>query len=145
MHFREEVLASGHQVMVTAREKEVSTILLENLGIPYVLISRQAAGGLGLAKEMLVRTWKLINLARKFQPDVLAGIMGPSITIAGRILGIPSVVFYDTEFARQTNWFAYRLAHSVCTPVCYSGKVSGRHVTYDGYHELAYLHPTRFD
>jgi predicted glycosyltransferase len=53
-------------------------------------------------------------------------------------------VFYDTEFAKQSNWFVYPLAHSVCTPDCYQGSVRGHHVTYRGYHELAYLHPNRF-
>ena len=57
---------------------------------------------------------------------------------------MPAVVFYDTEFARQTNWFVYPLAHSVCTPDCYQGRVRGTHVEYVGYHELAYLHPNRF-
>jgi hypothetical protein len=70
--------------------------------------------------------------------------MGPSIALAGKTLRVPAVVFYDTEFAKQTNWFVYPLAHSVCTPDCYQGRVRGRHVTYPGYHELAYLHPQRF-
>jgi uncharacterized protein len=53
-------------------------------------------------------------------------------------------VFYDTEFAVQTNRVVYPLAYSVCTPDCYQGKVPGRHPQYAGYHELAYLHPNRF-
>jgi predicted glycosyltransferase len=81
---------------------------------------------------------------KRFRPDVMTGIMGPSIAVAGAVRRVPSVVFYDTEFARQTNWFTYPLAHSVCTPDCYQGKVRGRHRTYAGYHELAYLHPKRF-
>jgi len=28
------------------------------------------------------------------------------------------VVFYDTEIAKQTNWFVYPLATSVVTPDC---------------------------
>jgi hypothetical protein len=70
--------------------------------------------------------------------------MGPSIALVGKLLRVPAVIFYDTEFARQTNRFAYPLAHSVCTPDCYQETVRGRHVTYAGYHELAYLHPSRF-
>jgi predicted glycosyltransferase len=81
---------------------------------------------------------------RKFHPTVLTGIMGPSIALAGSLSRIPAVVFYDTEFAKQSNWFVYPLAHSVCTPDCYQGRVRGNHVTYRGYHELAYLHPRRF-
>jgi predicted glycosyltransferase len=36
------------------------------------------------------------------------------------------------------------LAHSVVTPDCYQGRVRGTHRRYAGYHELAYLHPDRF-
>ena len=58
----------------------------------------------------------------------MTGIMGPSIALAGTVRRVPAVVFYDTEFAEQTNWFVYPLAHSVCTPDCYQGKVRGTHV-----------------
>ena len=142
-HFAHEMGARGHEVRFTARAKECSTELLDHYGIPYTLLSRQQTG-LALAAELARRTWKLVRLARSWSPDVMTGIMGPSIALAGRLLGIPAVVFYDTEFAKQTNWFVYPLAHSVCTPDCYQGRVSGVHRTYPGYHELAYLHPHRF-
>jgi hypothetical protein len=134
----------GHDTFVTARAKEFSVELLERYGIPYRLLSEQRAGRLGLATEMARRTWRLGRAIGEFQPDVLTGIMGPSIAIGGALRRIPAVVFYDTEFAVQTNWFAYPLAHSVCTPDCYEGRVRGKHFTYPGYHELAYLHPRRF-
>jgi uncharacterized protein len=87
-----------------------------------------------------------MKIMRSFRPDVMTGIMGPSIAVAGalRPRRVPSVVFYDTEFAVQTNRFVYPLAYSVCTPDCYQGQVPGRHLSYAGYHELAYLHPKRF-
>lgn len=108
------------------------------------MISSQRSGTAALVTEMVTRTWRLGRVIRAFRPDVITGIMGPSIALAGVILRVPSVVFYDTEFATQTNWFVYPLAHTVCTPDCYQGRVRGRHVTYPGYHELAYLHPDRF-
>ncbi len=58
----------------------------------------------------------------------MTGIMGPSIAVAGKLMRVPAVVFYDTEFASQTNRFVYPLAHSVCTPDCYQGPVPGRHI-----------------
>jgi hypothetical protein len=93
---------------------------------------------------MVQRTGRLVTLIGKFRPDVMTGIMGPSIALAGAVRRVPAVVFYDTEFATQTNRFVYPLAHSVCTPDCYQGKVPGTHHRYAGYHELAYLHPNRF-
>jgi hypothetical protein len=143
-NFHAEMSARGHELLVTVRAKEFSVELLERSGLPYRLISVQRAGALGLAREMLERSYRLMGIVREFRADVLTGIMGPSIALVGKLLRVPAVIFYDTEFARQTNRFAYPLAHSVCTPDCYQEKVRGRHITYAGYHELAYLHPIRF-
>jgi predicted glycosyltransferase len=142
-NFHAEMKGRGHELLVTARAKECSTDLLERYALPYQLVSRQQSG-LGLARELLQRTSRIVGIIREFRPDVLTGIMGPSIALAGTVCQVPAVIFYDTEFASQTNWFTYPLADSVCTPDCYQARVRGRHVTYAGYHELAYLHPRRF-
>ncbi len=143
-NFREEMIDSDHEIIITARQKDVALDLLDEYGITYQALSKQGRGVM-LAVELLQRTWRLLEVVRAQKPDVMVGIMGPSITLVGRLTGTPAVVFYDTEFARQTNWFTYPLAHSVCTPDCYQGRVRGNHVTYAGYHELAYLHPRRFE
>ena len=143
-NFRKEMIELGHEIIITAREKDVLVDLLDEYGITYQVLSKQGRG-VKLAVELLQRTWRLLEVVRAEKPDVMVGIGGPCITLAGRLTGTPAVVFYDTEFARQTNWFTYPLAHSVCTPDCYQGRVRGNHVTYAGYHELAYLHPRRFE
>jgi uncharacterized protein len=144
-NFHAEMEERGHQVRITARDKDRSVELLQAFGLPYEQISQQRNRG-GLAVEMAQRTPRLMKIMRSFRPDVMTGIMGPSIAVAGalRLRRVPSVVFYDTEFAVQTNRFVYPLAYSVCTPDCYQGSVPGRHLSYAGYHELAYLHPKRF-
>jgi uncharacterized protein len=144
-NFHAEMQARGHQVRITARDKDRSVELLRAYGLPYQQISEQRSGA-GLAVELARRTPRLMRVMREFRPDVMTGIMGPSIALAGalRPRRVPSVVFYDTEFATATNRFVYPLAYSVCTPDCYQGTVPGRHHTYAGYHELAYLHPARF-
>jgi predicted glycosyltransferase len=143
-NFHGEMTARGHELCITARAKDRSLELLDQYGLPYEHISDQRRGGAGMAIEMTQRTRKLLAIMREFKPDAMTGIMGPSIAVAGKLKRVPAVVFYDTEFAKQTNWFVYPLAHSVCTPDCYQGKVRGNHVQYAGYHELAYLHPNRF-
>ncbi len=143
-NFYTEMEDRGHQVCITARDKDRSLELLRAFDLPCQQISRQKAGSVGLAVEMAQRTPRLMKIMRSFKPDVMTGIMGPSIALAGALRRVPAVVFYDTEFAVQTNRLVYPLAHSVCTPDCYQGKVPGRHLQYAGYHELAYLHPNRF-
>lgn len=142
--FHDAMKERGHEVLITARAKECSLELLEHFGFPYRLLSRQQNGVVGLGSELIRRTVRLAQVVREYKPTVMTGIMGPSIAITGAIQRVPAIVFYDTEFATQTNWFTYPLAHSVCTPDCYQARVSGLHRTYAGYHELAYLHPTRF-
>ena len=144
-NFYREMGERGHRLMITVRDKECSLELLDKHHLPYTLISRQKTGAVGLATEMVQRTYRLTRVMREFEPDVMTGIMGPSIAAAGALRRVPAVVFYDTEFATQTNLFTYPLAHSVCTPDCYQGSVPGRHYTYAGYHELAYLHPSHFE
>ena len=143
-NFYEVMAGRGHELTITARDKDRSVDLLEQYDLPYEQISVQKSGAVGMVTEMTSRTRALMKIMGDFKPDVMTGIMGPSIALAGAAKRVPSVVFYDTEFARQTNWFTYPLAHSVVTPDCYQGKVRGTHVRYSGYHELAYLHPNRF-
>lgn len=134
----------GHEIVVTARDKDVALVLLRVYGIEHTVLSTQRQGSLNLARELVSRTYRLERLARSHHVDAMVGLMGPSIAPASRILRIPSFVLYDTEIASRTNTWVYPMATEVITPECYSGPVRGTHVTYNGYHELAYLHPDRF-
>lgn len=148
VHFFRNAIAEwtrrGDEVLVLSREKDVANDLLRAYQIPFESISKLGKTKLSLGFEMVERDVKMFLRARRFEPDVLVGIMGVTIVQVGRALRTPAVVFYDTENAKLTNNFVYPLAHSVCTPECYSAKVRGNHVRYPSYHELAYLHPARF-
>ncbi len=144
-NFRQDMLERGHEVIVTSRIKDVTTDLLDLYGITHSVLSHQARGPAGLPWELLTRVQRLVRIISRAKPDVMTGIMGPAIALAGRATRTPAVVFYDTEFARASNSFTYPLASCVCTPDCYQEPVRGRHITYPGYHELAYLHPDRFE
>ncbi len=134
----------GDDVLVLSREKECANALLAAYEIPFHSISRLGSRKGSLLWEMVVRDVRMLGAALRFKPDVLVGIMGVTIVQVGKLIRRPAIVFYDTENATLTNRVVYPLAHSVCTPTCYTGPVRGRHVTYPGYHELAYLHPNRF-
>jgi predicted glycosyltransferase len=133
-----------HQVMITARDKEMTLQLLESYGFTFRCISAQGKGLWELAKELLVRDARLCAIARWFQPDILTGFSGISVAHVGTLLRKPSIVFYDTEFARLSNALTYPLATVVCTPTCYRGSIGAKQLRFSGYKELAYLHPCRF-
>ena len=138
-----EWLGQGHEVLVVSRQKDVTTQLLNLYGIHHICLGRAHRGILRLTMELVIRASRLYLLARSFKPDVLLGVNGAFIAPVSKALGTPVVVFYDTEIA-QTNSFVYPLASAICTPACYQGDAGLRHVRYQGYQELAYLHPRWF-
>ena len=136
--------ARGDEVLVLSRDKECANALLEAYDIPFKSISSLGKKKWSLIIEMVIRDIRMLLAALKFKPDVLVGSMGVTIVQVGNLIRKPAIVFYDTENAVTTNRFVYPMAHSVCTPECYSAPVNGNHVTYPSYHELAYLHPNQF-
>lgn len=134
----------GHQVLVTARDKNLTLRLLDAYGLSHSVLSREAKSRRGLAAELISRNWRLAKIVRRERPDVMASIGGVSTAQVGFVTRTRNLIFYDTENATISNLLSYPLATRVLTPDCYRGKVLGRHVTYAGYHELAYLHPRRF-
>ncbi len=136
--------AAGHEVRITARDKDINLQLLREFGLPYEVISREASTKAGLGTELLVRNAKLLRIVRRQRPDIMASIAGISTAPVGFITRTRNLIFYDTENATLSNLLSYPFATEVITPDCYRRRVLGRHVTYPGYHELAYLHPERF-
>jgi hypothetical protein len=137
--------ARGHEVCITLRDKDIARTLLDRLGLPYANLGAAGRGLVGMGIELWRRNRRLWRITRRFRPDVLAGIAGISIAHVGWLCRIPSVVFTDTENATLSNRLAFPFATVVCTPACYERPVrSRRHVTYQGYHELAYTAPRYF-
>ena len=73
----------GHQILVTARDKDVTLRLLDAFNINYIKISKISKSKIGLFLELLKRDWKFYKIAKKFKPDVLIGCMGPTISVVG--------------------------------------------------------------
>jgi len=131
-------------VLFTSREKDVTLALLDHLGIPHLTLSKLGKSKLSLLRELLQRDWRLWRVTRKFKPDVMLAIGGTFIAHVGKLTGIPSLVFYDTENAKLQNAITYPFARLVVVPNCYSAWLPAHHRKYQGYHELAYLHPDYF-
>lgn len=135
----------GHEVLITARKKDITYDLLDRLAFEYRDLGPARSGLPGLGVELPVRTARLLREIRCFRPDVMTAIGGVFIAQAGWLSRTPSVVFYDTENAKLSNLLTYPFCTTVSTPRCYEGRVPAKkHVTYSGYHELAYTHPARF-
>ena len=135
----------GHKILVTSRKKDVTIDLLDAYEIPNVCISSIGKNKIALTKELFNRNMKFLKIAAEFKPDVLLDVMGITAAPAGRILRIPSVVFYDTEIASLTNFIVYTLCDEFITPSSYRKSLGKKNIRYNGYQELSYLHPNYFN
>ena len=144
-HLAQRTMAEGGAVLFTARAKDVTLDLLRHEGLPHEELTAIGGGMLGLGRELAVRTGKLALRVRSFKPDLMLGIMGPVIAPLGRLMGVPSWVLYDTETATLTNRYVYPLCDRLYLPDAYRGPAPRKARRYPGYHELAYLHPDRFE
>lgn len=134
----------GHPVLVTAREKDVTTRLLTALGIEHHCISRMGKGLRGLGRELLARDLRLWLLARRFRPDVMVARVGISIGLVGRILNVPRVIFEDTEHAKLQLALSLPFATRICTGGGYLNDLGPRQVRFRGVPVLAYMAPEYF-
>ena len=145
-HAIDEVQDRGHETLVTSREKEVTTHLLDAYDVDHVPISKKGTSTLDLAKEWLVRELKLAWHARRFDADVIVSHFNPSAGHAAAVTGATGVMFNDDEVAAETfGPVTHPFASAVCTPACFRYDLGEHHRTYEGFHELAYLHPDRFE
>jgi predicted glycosyltransferase len=136
--------AEGHDVRITIRDKDITKQLLELYDLPYVCLSKASRGIVAMGLELASRNLRLINLTRKWRPDVMLGMASPTVAQVGALLRIPSVIFTDTESGRLQNHISFPFATRICTPQCYLHDAGRKQVRYKGYHELAYLHPNYF-
>jgi len=143
-HAIAELEARGDQVAITARDKDITTELLDLLGLPYTTLSSAGRGLAGLVGEMALRDMRLWRFCRTFRPDVLTAVSGAFAAQTGWLLRRPAVVWDDTEHQKLAHWVTYPFATDVLSPDCYTKRMGPKHRLYAGTHELAYLHPERF-
>jgi uncharacterized protein len=134
----------GDEVHITARQKEMTGRLLDAYGLEYRMAGRRGGGALGLGRELLEHESFVYRTMKENGVELVMSIAGTFNVHACRLLSIPSLVFTDTECARFQNAITFPFARKIVTPACYKGDLGKKHVRYDGYHELAYLHPGYF-
>ena len=137
----------GCRIVLVARAKDVLFDLLE--GLPYEIVylkPKKGKGKLSLIATVVKREFVLFRLVLKYKPKIL---IGTDIVIAhvGNVLGIPSVILNEDD-AKEVPYlakFGFRYATAVLSPNCCDiSPYDYKKVGYNGYHELAYLHPNYF-
>jgi len=148
VHIRKNIIHNlendGHEVKILAWAKDLTIYLLNFYGFEYEIVGKNYKGLAKKAYGMLMSDLNVLRVAKKFKPDILAW-GGPYLAHVSKLIGKPHIGFTDTEHAGLTNWLSNPFSDVIVTPACYKGKINPKkHVTYNGYEELTYLHPNYF-
>ena len=147
-HVITELREKGHETDILIKKKDVLEELLRSTGWEYQNILPEGRGDskAGLALGMLKRDWRMLHFVRHSRPDLLIGT-GVEISHIGRFLRIPSINVNEDDWDVVPMYakLAYPWATQILAPQgCRVGQWENKTVFYQGYHELAYLHPYRF-
>ncbi len=143
-----DLRANDIPYLVTSRQKEMTTLLLDHYGIEHRVISKQADSRVGQLMEFFLRTARIWLLHRKHR---FTHALGTSVSIgylslftAGRVKSINFCEDDDDVIPLQAL-LAYPFSTLIVHPfsVRYKRFVEKR-VLVPSFHELAYLHPNNF-
>lgn len=140
----DELRGRNHDVRVFVRNQGVAVDLLDQYDIPHTVLAGETDSLAELAVVQLLYELRLFRAARRFDPDVMTAIGGVAVAHVAPLVGARSVVWIDNEGA-QSHRITAPVADVVCTPRRFRSDHGDKQVRYDGYHELAYLHPSQFE
>jgi predicted glycosyltransferase len=113
----ERIRARGHEVEVTARDFAQTLELCARLGIAATAIGRHRGGRMAdKAAGLATRSLALVRWARGRRFDLALGHGSNDVTIAARLLRIPSATAFDYEWATVQHTVNCRLARAVVVP-----------------------------
>jgi predicted glycosyltransferase len=144
-HLRQRLIDAGSDVLVVARDKDVTLQLLQAFDIPHLTSGRSGhRGWSGQLGELISRVAFLVRHGRRFRPDVVL-TRNPSGVQAARLLRAIGV--FDTDDGRSVG-VHYRaaapFAQLITAPDCLPESFGRKERRYPSYKSLAYLHPNVF-
>ncbi|EJF10735.1 DUF354 domain-containing protein [Pontibacter sp. BAB1700] len=143
-NFSRIMIENGHDVIFVSRDKEMAHRLLNLYGIPFIDRGKGKDGKIGKFMYLLYADLKLLQLSRELKPDLYLNFLHPYPSQVARLLGKVSLVFSDTEHASLHHKLTVPFATKVYTPNCYRLDLGSKQVRFNGFMELAYLHPNYF-
>jgi predicted glycosyltransferase len=144
-HIIRQLQQSGHVIRICTTDKDLTLSLLKAEGFAYDLLGTNSSGSLFSKVSLLLQAeYRMMKIARRFWPDLFVSRGSPISAHISRILGKPHIVFNDTECAFLTDIITIPFSEAICTPSCFKKDYGKKHVRFEGYKELAYLHPDYF-
>ena len=139
-----EMKRRGHKILITTKEKDVTTKLLENFGFKYVKLGSNENSLIKKIINIPIIDLKMFKVVKGFAPDIFIGLASHRTARISKLFRKPSIIFNDTDHSLHTHLLYLPFTDLVLTPSCFRKDFGKKQFRYNGYHELAYLHPKYF-
>jgi uncharacterized protein len=136
------LIDKGHEVIFTTRDKEVTLKLLDHYGFRYINFGKSFRSRIGKVWGLFWFTLRLFIVALKFKPDLYLNATMYSAIVAW-VLRKPHISLEDTFNMEQVRLYL-PFTSVVLTGTYPHTDLGCKEIRYDGYQELAYLHPNRY-
>jgi predicted glycosyltransferase len=144
-YYYHEMVEAGNEVLFTTKDKECTIDLLNAYSLPYELLGTPFSGAIKKVYGLWYFGRKLYKVAKGFCPDLFVSISSMYAAQVAYFMTRPHLVLDDTEHSGFEHILYRPFSTMILTPSCFEKHMGSKQKRYDGYHELAYLHPNRFN
>lgn len=140
-YFIKSMQNKGHDIKIVAKDKDLTLELLDLLRLKYTPIGNYRKNVILKFIDLLKIDYSLYTVCKKYNPDLVLGFGSVNAAHAAFLINKPCIIFDDDEYS-------YRLykpfTSAICTTHTFKLNLGKKHVKFNGYKELAYLHPKHF-
>lgn len=134
----------GHEVIICAVDINIIIMLLCVYGFKYINLGNPGDSLIKKAMNVVLLDLKMYQKVKNLNPDIFLGIGSIRAAHVSFLLRKKCVSFEDTEHSTEQIKLYLPFTTAVFTPSCFQKDLGKKQVMYNGYHELAYLHPNYF-
>ena len=139
-----QTIKSGNQVLIVARDKEVTLDLLRYYDLSY---KNRGKGGSSFLDKLIYFPIAIFNFfvySFKFKPDYYLSFASPYLPIVSWFFNKPLITVDDTEHDNLTHSIYKPFSSLILTPSFFQKDLGDKHVKINTIFELGSLHPTVF-
>ncbi len=142
-NFAHIFLRKGHSVLFTIRKKEFEADLLEAEGLSYRSLGPHYSSSAGKIWGLFRYNIQVLLISLRFRPDLYLSHGSLYTLLSALVLRKPNIALEDTGNPEQVRLYL-PFTRAVLTSESFPFDYGKKQVRYNGYHELAYLHPSYF-
>ena len=138
----------GHRIHILIKKKDILENLLQSSELKYenILPKGRKDSKLGLLIGILQRSFQILTFSMFKRFDLFIGT-SVDLPLIGKLLNIPVINVNEDDASAVPLYakLAYPFSSIILSPEsCCNDKWEHKSIKYQGYHELAYLHPNHF-